>query len=139
MSASCRPRRVRPASSVPHEAWGSPVTPSGNRPLPAARWPAHLAGGPLPARAVFGPDHAPPRSPSGAPLRAQTSASMTKNIGLTDRRIRFAAAAVLAALALFAVDGALAWVLGAAAVMLVLTSSVGTCPAYLPFHFSTRR
>lgn len=64
---------------------------------------------------------------------------MTKNIGLTDRRIRFAAAAVLAALALFAVDGALAWVLGAAAVMLVLTSSVGTCPAYLPFHFSTRR
>ncbi len=64
---------------------------------------------------------------------------MTKNIGLTDRKVRFAAAAILAALALFAVDGALAWVLGGVAVVLVLTSSVGTCPAYLPFHFSTRR
>ncbi len=64
---------------------------------------------------------------------------MTKNIGLTDRNVRYAAAALLAALAVFAADGALAWVLGGLAAVLVLTASVGTCPAYLPFHFSTLR
>lgn len=64
---------------------------------------------------------------------------MTQNIGLTDRRVRFAAAAVLAVLAVVAADGALAWGLGLVAVVLVLTSSIGTCPAYLPFGFSTRR
>jgi hypothetical protein len=63
---------------------------------------------------------------------------MIKNMGSTDRTIRLVAAVVLLALALFVVEGALAWVLGLVAVVLALTSAVGTCPAYLPFRFSTR-
>ena len=64
---------------------------------------------------------------------------MIKNMGSTDRTVRLVLAAVLVALVLFAVDGALAWVLGLVAVVLVATSVVGTCPAYLPFGFSTCR
>ena len=82
---------------------------------------------------------APPFTPSAAPRRNQTPPQMTKNIGLTVRRVLFAAAAVLAVLAITAADGALAWGLGLVAVVLVATSSIGTCPAYLPFGFSTRR
>jgi hypothetical protein len=64
---------------------------------------------------------------------------MVKNMGSADRTVRLAAAVFLLALALFAVEGALAWVLGLLATVLALTSAVGTCPAYLPFRFSTRR
>lgn len=63
---------------------------------------------------------------------------MTLNMGRTDRTIRFVAAAVLVLLVLFVTDGVMDWVLGVLAVVLVATSSVGTCPAYLPFGFSTR-
>lgn len=62
---------------------------------------------------------------------------MTTNIGATDRSVRFAAAGVLAVVALFITTGALSWVLGAIAVVLAVTASVRTCPAYLPFGFST--
>ena len=64
---------------------------------------------------------------------------MTLNMSRTDRLVRLAAAAVLVALVLFVTNGVLDWVLGLAALVLVATSFVGTCPAYLPFGFSTRR
>ena len=64
---------------------------------------------------------------------------MIKNMGPADRTVRLVLAAVLVALVLFAVDGALAWVLGLLAVVLVATSLVGTCPAYLPLGLSTCR
>lgn len=64
---------------------------------------------------------------------------MTLNMGRTDRTLRLVVAAVLVALVLFVTDGAIDWVLGIVAVVLVVTSFVGTCPAYLPFGFSTRR
>ena len=63
---------------------------------------------------------------------------MTLNMGRTDRTLRLVAAAVLVLLVLFVTDGALDWVLGIVAAVLVATSLVGTCPAYLPFGFSTR-
>ena len=62
---------------------------------------------------------------------------MIKNIGATDRSVRFAVAAILVLLALFVVSGALAWALGLVGVALAVTGAVGTCPAYLPFGFST--
>ena len=64
---------------------------------------------------------------------------MKINMGRTDRTLRLAAAAVLTALVLFVTDGALDWVLGLVAVVLIGTSVVGTCPAYLPFGIDTRR
>lgn len=64
---------------------------------------------------------------------------MTLNMGRTDRTVRLAVAAVLVLLILFVTEGALSWVLGGVAVVLAATSFVGTCPAYLPFGFSTRR
>jgi len=63
---------------------------------------------------------------------------MTLNMGLTDRRVRIVAAVVLLLLALFVVEGTLAWVLGGLAAVLAATSAVGTCPLYLPFGISTR-
>ena len=64
---------------------------------------------------------------------------MTLNMGRTDRTLRLVAAAVLGALVLFVTDGALDGVLGVVAVVLIVTSFVGTCPAYLPFGIDTRR
>lgn len=64
---------------------------------------------------------------------------MTRNMGRTDRTLRLAAAAILALLVLFVTDGALDWVLGLVAVVLAVTSAVGTCPAYLPFGIRTNR
>ena len=63
---------------------------------------------------------------------------MTLNMGRTDRTLRLGAAVVLVLLVLFVTDGALDWVLGIVAAVLAATSFVGTCPAYLPFGFSTR-
>ena len=64
---------------------------------------------------------------------------MTLNLGRTDRTLRLVAALVLFAVVLFVTEGALSWVLGLVAVVLAATAYVGTCPAYLPFGFSTRR
>lgn len=64
---------------------------------------------------------------------------MTLNMGRTDRTLRLVAAAVLVLLVLFVTRGVLDWVLGIVAVVLVATSFVGTCPAYLPFGIDTRR
>lgn len=62
---------------------------------------------------------------------------MTLNMGSADRGLRLAAAVALVLLILFVTEGALSWVLGIVAVVLAATAAVGTCPAYLPFGFST--
>ena len=63
---------------------------------------------------------------------------MTKNMGSADRTIRIlAAVAVLVLYLTHVISGPLAIVLGVIAAVLVLTSFVGVCPAYLPFKIST--
>ena len=63
-----------------------------------------------------------------------------KNMGTLDRVIRLAAiAAVIGAYGMGLIGGTLALVLGAVAVVLLLTSLTATCPAYMPFGLSTRR
>lgn len=62
-----------------------------------------------------------------------------KNMGTLDRAIRLiAVAAVIGAYGLGLISGTLALILGVVAVVLLLTSLVGTCPAYMPFDLSTR-
>lgn len=62
-----------------------------------------------------------------------------KNMGTLDRVIRLAAvAAVIGAYGLGLISGTLALILGAFAVVLLLTSLTATCPAYMPFGLSTR-
>ena len=62
-----------------------------------------------------------------------------KNVGTIDRGIRLAAvAAVIGAYGLGLIGGTLALVLGAVAVVLLLTSLTATCPAYMPFGLFTR-
>ena len=64
---------------------------------------------------------------------------MTKNMGSIDRGIRFGAAVLIAVLYFTGViSGTVALILGIVAVIFILTSFVGTCPAYLPFGLSTR-
>ena len=64
---------------------------------------------------------------------------MTKNMGTLDRVIRTVLAVVIGGLYVTGrIGGTLAIVLLVFAVMFVLTSAVGVCPGYLPFHFSTR-
>ena len=63
-----------------------------------------------------------------------------KNMGTLDRVIRLVAvAAVIGACGLGMITGTLALVLGAVAVVFLLTSLTATCPAYMPFGLSTRR
>jgi hypothetical protein len=65
---------------------------------------------------------------------------MKTNMGTADRGIRILAVVVVAALYFTGrIGGTLAIVLGIMAVVFLLTSVVGFCPAYLPFGFSTRR
>ncbi|MCI3181698.1 DUF2892 domain-containing protein [Caulobacter sp. CCUG 60055] len=60
-------------------------------------------------------------------------------MGTLDRVIRLAAvAAVIGAYGLGLISGTLALILGAFAVVLLLTSLTATCPAYMPFGLSTR-
>lgn len=62
-----------------------------------------------------------------------------KNIGSIDRMIRIATlVAVAGAYGLGLIGGTLAIVLGAVALVLLITSLTSTCPAYLPFGISTR-
>lgn len=63
---------------------------------------------------------------------------MKKNMGTVDRVIRILIAAIIAALYYFGqISGTLAIVLGIVALAFLLTSLIGWCPAYLPFHIST--
>jgi hypothetical protein len=63
---------------------------------------------------------------------------MRPNMGAADRFVRILVAIAIAVLYFTGrIDGGLAIVLGVIAAVFVLTSLVGTCPAYLPFGFST--
>lgn len=65
---------------------------------------------------------------------------MTKNMGSLDRILRTLAAIVVAVLyATGQIGGLTAGILGAIAVVFLLTSFVGTCPLYLPIGLSTRK
>jgi hypothetical protein len=64
---------------------------------------------------------------------------MTKNMGTLDRVIRTLVALTILALYLGGrISGTAAVLLGIVAAVFLVTSSVGVCPGYLPFGFSTR-
>ncbi|HPX36922.1 MAG TPA: DUF2892 domain-containing protein [Mycobacterium sp.] len=63
---------------------------------------------------------------------------MKKNMGTIDRGLRVALAALVLVLFLtHAISGTAAIILGAVAVVFLLTSFVGVCPAYMPLGIST--
>ncbi len=65
---------------------------------------------------------------------------MAKNMGTIDRVIRTLVAIGVGVLYFTGrINGALAIVLGAFAVIFILTSFVAWCPLYNPFRFSTRK
>jgi hypothetical protein len=65
---------------------------------------------------------------------------MKTNMGTADRIIRsLLALAIVGLYATGAIGGTLAIILGVVAAVLLLTSLVGVCPAYLPFGVSTCR
>jgi len=64
---------------------------------------------------------------------------MTKNMGNLDRAFRLIVVlAIGIAYLMGQLSGTFAIVLGVVAAAFLLTSLVGTCPAYLPFGLSTR-
>jgi hypothetical protein len=65
---------------------------------------------------------------------------MKLNMGNIDRSIRIAIAIVIAVL-YFAglITGTVGLILGIVAIVLLITSLMGWCPAYLPFGISTRK
>jgi hypothetical protein len=64
---------------------------------------------------------------------------MFQNMGLYDRIARVAAGLVIAGLYFTGVlQGTVAIVLAVVALVLIGTSAVGFCPAYLPFKFTTK-
>jgi hypothetical protein len=65
---------------------------------------------------------------------------MKQNMGAIDRVIRVILAIVVLVLYLTgAITGTAAIILGIIAVIFVLTSLVGFCPAYIPFGISTKK
>jgi len=65
---------------------------------------------------------------------------MKLNMGNTDRMIRILIAVVIATLSfLEVISGTLQIVLLVVAVLMLLTSFMRFCPAYLPFGISTRK
>ena len=63
---------------------------------------------------------------------------MKKNMGLTDRIIRIAVAIfVLVLYFMEVINGILALILGAFAVIMLATSFISFCPLYLPFGINT--
>ena len=65
---------------------------------------------------------------------------MNRNIGTTDKAIRIVLALVAAWLYYTGrVSGTLAIVVLVIAIMLVVTSLISWCPAYMPFKFSSRK
>lgn len=64
---------------------------------------------------------------------------MKANMGTVDRALRAVVAIVVAVLYFTGqISGTAAIILGVIAIVFLLTSLVGTCPAYLPFKFSTK-
>lgn len=65
---------------------------------------------------------------------------MKKNMGLTDRIIRIAVAIfVLVLYFMEVINGTLALILGAFAVIMIATSFVSFCPLYMPFGINTTK
>jgi hypothetical protein len=65
---------------------------------------------------------------------------MKKNMGSTDKIIRIAIAIIIAILYFTnTISGTVALVLGAFAVIFLLTSFISFCPLYSPFGISTRK
>ncbi|NBC15879.1 MAG: DUF2892 domain-containing protein [Bacteroidetes bacterium] len=65
---------------------------------------------------------------------------MTKNMGTIDRAIRTIIAITIGVLYFTGqISGLAAIILGALAVIFLLTSLVGSCPLYLPFGLSTQK
>lgn len=65
---------------------------------------------------------------------------MRKNMGTIDRVIRTVVALAIVGLYLAGrISGTVAVVLGIVAAVFLVTSSIGVCPGYLPFGFSTRK
>lgn len=65
---------------------------------------------------------------------------MKQNMGTIDRVVRLIAAAIVAALYFTGqISGTLAIVLGVVAVIFLVTSLIGWCPAYLPIKLSTKK
>ena len=61
-------------------------------------------------------------------------------MGTIDRTVRLIAAAIIAALYFTGqISGTLAIVLGVVAIIFVVTSLIGWCPAYLPIKLSTKK
>ncbi|MFE3869068.1 DUF2892 domain-containing protein [Flavobacterium sp. LS2P90] len=61
-------------------------------------------------------------------------------MGSTDRIIRISAAVLIAILYFTnTISGTLALVLGAFAIIFILTSFISVCPLYMPFGLSTRK
>lgn len=73
-------------------------------------------------------------------IHVSGSIGMKKNVGTADKIIRTVLAIVFGILILTGqVEGTAAIVLGILAVILLLTSMVGTCPLYLASRISTRK
>lgn len=65
---------------------------------------------------------------------------MKKNMGSTDKIIRIAIAILIAILYFTnTISGTLALVLGAFAVIFIITTFISFCPLYSPFGISTRK
>jgi hypothetical protein len=65
---------------------------------------------------------------------------MVKNVGKSDRFIRIAFALIIAALYFtHNISGLAAIILGALAVVFLVTGLVRICPLYLPFKLSTNK
>jgi hypothetical protein len=61
--------------------------------------------------------------------------NLPKNIGATDRNIRFAAAGILILFGIIIGKGILT-ILG---LVVLATAAVGTCPAYIPLKINTKK
>lgn len=61
-------------------------------------------------------------------------------MGSADKIIRIAAAVVIAVLYFtHVISGTLALILGAFAIIFIITSFISVCPLYIPFGLSTRK
>ncbi len=66
--------------------------------------------------------------------------NLPKNVGKTDRIIRFLVAILVAVLYFTGtISGTVAIILGVVAIIFLLTSFTGFCPLYLPLKLNTRK
>ena len=65
---------------------------------------------------------------------------MKKNMGIIDRVLRFVLAVIIAVLYFTnSINGIIAIILGIIAIIFLLTSLIGICPAYIPLKINTVR